>query len=280
MRAALLAAPLAALLLAAGAALGGAPLSLEGSFVQGGLVMGRAEPGAEVLLDGRPLRVGADGLFLLGFERDAAPSAELVVRHADGTEERRTLAIARREYETQRIDGLPQNMVTPSAEDLARIEAEADEIAAARARDTSDAYFLSGFAWPAEGTVTGVYGTARILNGEPRQPHYGIDIAAPEGAEVRADADGIVVLAEPDLFYTGGTVILDHGFGLSSAFSHLSVLAVAPGDFVRKGDLIGRVGATGRVTGAHLDWRVNLFERRLDPALLVPPMPAAEAAAR
>lgn len=253
-------------------------LALEGAFVQGGLVVGRTQADAQVSLDGAPVRVGPDGLFLLGFGREAAPSALLELGFPDGTSERRALAIAQRSYTIQRIDGLPENMVSPSAEEQARIEAENRKIAAARARDTEDAYFLSGFAWPAEGSITGVYGTARVLNGEPRQPHYGVDIAAPEGAAVVADADGVVALAEPDLFFTGGTVILDHGFGLSSAFSHLSEIAVSPGQFVRWGQVIGRVGRTGRATAAHLDWRINLFDRRLDPALLVPPMPAAEAA--
>ena len=248
-------------------------LRLDGPLIQGGLVRGATEPGAEVRFQGRRVRVSAEGLFLVGFGRDDEGPFALEVRHPDGAVTRRSLAIARREYPVQRIDGLPPNMVTPSAAELARIRREAARIAEVRARDTGKALFAGGFAWPLAGAVTGVYGSQRILNGEPRRPHYGVDIAAPEGAPVTAPADGVVALAEPDLFFTGGTVMLDHGHGLTSVYSHLSEVAVVRGARVRQGDVIGRVGATGRVTGAHLDWRVNLFATRLDPALIAGPMP-------
>ncbi len=146
-------------------------------------------------------------------------------------------------------------------------------IAEARARDTPEALFAGGFVWPAIGPISGVYGSRRVLNGEPKRPHYGVDVAAPEGSPVVAPADGIVALAEDDLYYTGGTVMLDHGHGLTSVFLHMSEVAAPLGARVRQGELIGRIGATGRVTGAHLDWRINLFTTRLDPALLVGPMP-------
>ncbi len=248
-------------------------LRLDGPLIQGGLVRGATEPGAEVRFQGRRVRVSPEGLFLVGFGRDDEGPFALEVRHPDGAVTRRSLAIARREYPVQRIDGLPPNMVTPSAAELARIRREAARIAEVRARDTREALFAGGFAWPLAGTVTGVYGSQRILNGEPRRPHYGVDIAAPKGAPVTAPADGVVALAEADLFFTGGTVMLDHGHGLTSVYSHLSEVGVTRGARVRQGDVIGRVGATGRVTGAHLDWRVNLFATRLDPALLAGPMP-------
>lgn len=178
-----------------------------------------------------------------------------------------------RRYETQRIDGLPGRMVTPSTEALKRIHRENSRIAAVRRLDTGRPHYRTGFVWPVVGTVTGVYGSRRILNGEPRRPHYGIDIAADAGTPVRSPADGVVALAADDLYFTGGTVMIDHGFGVTTVLSHLESVDVGVGRTVRQGDVVGAVGATGRVTGPHLDWRVNWFGARLDPALLVPPMP-------
>jgi len=259
---------LALLFLAAAPARAG-DIELDGDLVQGGLVIGRAPQAREVRLDGVPVPLRPGGRFLLGFAHDAGPLARLSVAFADGRTEERRLAIAQRAYEVQRIDGLPENMVTPGPEELARIERERRLIAAARAIDWPVAMFDAGFVWPAVGPISGVYGSRRILNGEERQPHFGVDVAAPEGAPVVAPALGIVRLAAPDLYFTGGTVILDHGYGVSSTFSHLSAVEVSAGDEVAQGEAIGRVGKTGRATGAHLDWRVNLFDLRLDPALLV-----------
>ncbi len=247
-------------------------LRLEGPLIQGGLVIGATEPDAEVRIDGRRVRVSAEGLFLIGFGRDEKGPVVQELRHADGGVTTRRLVIGPREYRLQRIDGLPAKMVTPDAESLARIQREGALIAAVRAKDNPEPLFAGGFVWPARGPISGVYGSQRILNGEPRRPHFGVDVAAPEGAPVTAPADGIVALAEGDLYYTGGTVMLDHGHGLTSVYSHMSAVAVTLGQRVAQGDIIGRVGATGRVTGAHLDWRVNLFKTRLDPALLVGPM--------
>ena len=246
-------------------------VELDGPLIQGGLVVGRAVPGAEVRLDGRRIRVDSAGRFVIGFGRDAAPTARLEVHAPDGPVERRELAIAQRAYEIQRIDGLPPAMVTPPPQVLARIKREAALIAEVRKIDSDRADFLAGWIWPVEGRITGVYGSQRILNGEPRQPHYGIDIAAALGTQVVAAADGMVALAESDLYFTGGTVILDHGHGLTAAYSHLQRVSVTAGQRVRRGEAIGTVGATGRVTGAHLDWRLNWFEVRLDPALVLPP---------
>ncbi|MEE8274951.1 MAG: M23 family metallopeptidase [Alphaproteobacteria bacterium] len=264
---------LPALLLAPALAVAG-QFTLDGPLIQGGLLRGVTEPGAEVTFEGRRVRVSAQGLFIVGFGRDDEGPFTLEVRHADGTTTHRHLDIEKRDYRIQRIDGLPPKMVTPDAEALARIRRENARIAEARARDTPEALFAGGFAWPVEGPISGVYGSQRVLNGEPRRPHFGVDVAAPAGTPVKAPADGIVALAEEDLYYTGGTVMLDHGHGLTSVYSHLSAVTVTVGERVRQGEVIGRVGATGRVTGAHLDWRVNWFKTRLDPALLVPPMPA------
>lgn len=251
---------------------GAVTLEMNGAFSQGGIVMGRTDPGAEITLDGTPVRVSADGVFVLGFGRDAALRAELIARGAGGSERRETLAIAKREYRIQRIDGLPPKYVAPPAEVLARIRRENAEIKRVRQIDTDYPYFAEGFVWPAKGRISGVYGSQRVLNGEPRRPHYGIDIAAPAGTPVVAPAGGIVRLAAKDLYYTGGTIILDHGHGFSSAFLHMKDVTVTVGQEVKRGEPIGTVGSTGRSTGAHLDWRLNWFNVRVDPAFLVPPM--------
>ena len=251
-------------------------LELAGQATQGGLLFGVTEPQAQVSLDGRPVEVAADGRFVLGFGRDAKPEALLVVRHPDGSTEERVLAIAQRSYLVQRIEGLPLAMVTPPPEAMKRIKADQALVDAARTRDIHEPLFESGFVWPAMGPISGVYGSQRILNGEPRAPHWGVDIASPGGAPVVAPADGVVTLAEPDLYLTGGTLIIDHGLSLSSTFLHLSTIEVKVGDRVRQGAQVGRVGATGRATGPHLHWGMNWRDARLDPALLVPPMPEAK----
>lgn len=267
---------LLALILLAGlpAAWGAEGLRLNGPLVQGGLVAGQAVPGSQVRLDGETVRVRADGRFLIGFGRDMGPEAVLEVRPPGGTPQIHRLRIAAQDYDIQRIEGLPPAMVTPPGAVLERIRADARQVRAARLVDTDVPLLDSGFIWPVEGRITGVYGSQRILNGEPRRPHFGIDIAAPTGTPVVAAADGIVRLAETDMYFTGGTILIDHGYGVNSVYSHLESVAVPVGAEVRKGQLIGTVGATGRSTGPHLDWRVNLFLTRLDPALLVPPMPA------
>jgi murein DD-endopeptidase MepM/ murein hydrolase activator NlpD len=248
-------------------------LTLAGALSQGGLVTGRTLPGAEVRLDGRPVRVGADGRFLLGFGREAAPEAVLELTLPDGTVARRTLAIEQRSYDIQRIDGLPQEKVTPPEAVLARIADERAMVAVVRKVDRPEPWFETGFVWPVTGPISGVYGSQRILNGEPKWPHFGVDVAVPVGTPVVAPADGLVVVAHDDMYYSGGTVLLDHGYGLTSAYLHLHEVSVAEGQMLRQGDRLGSVGATGRVTGAHLDWRFNWFDRRLDPVLIAGPMP-------
>ncbi len=251
------------------------PLTLRGSFVQGGLVEGRVPDSATVTLDGRPVRPDAGGVFLLGFGRDAKPNAVLEIRYADGTSRRQLLSVEQRHYEVQRINGLPAESVMPDAEGLKRIAEDRARVAAARERESATLWFEGGFVWPAIGPISGTYGTQRILNGEPRQPHFGVDVAAVIGTPVAAAADGVVSLAEVDMVLTGKTIVIDHGLGLNTIYSHLDAIAVRSGAPVRKGQMIGRVGATGRVTGPHLHWGASLFQVPLDPALLVGPMPAA-----
>jgi murein DD-endopeptidase MepM/ murein hydrolase activator NlpD len=251
-------------------------MALEGDLVQGGLIVGRVAPGSFIFADGRQMRVSADGVFIFGIGRDAASGIELRVGGPDGAETVRTIAVAARNYEIQRIDGLPARQVNPSEDDLARIGADAALIADVRKRDSPGTHFLSGFVWPVTGTVSGVFGSQRILNGEPRRPHNGVDVAAPEGTPVVAAADGIVALRHADMYFTGKTVMIDHGHGLSSVYVHMSVIAVADGQRVAKGETIGQVGATGRVTGPHLHWGVSHFATPIDPALLVPAMEQAQ----
>jgi murein DD-endopeptidase MepM/ murein hydrolase activator NlpD len=186
------------------------------------------------------------------------------------------LQIATRQYEIQKVEGLPQNLVTPSAEEEARIAREQAEVTQARTLDLDEPLFESKFIWPALGPISGVYGSQRILNGTPRAPHYGVDVAAPEGSPVVSPADGLVTFAKPDLLLTGGTLIIDHGHGLSSTFLHLSRIDVKVGQRLHQGDLVGAVGATGRATGPHLHWGMNWFDVRVDPALVVGPMPATQ----
>lgn len=248
-------------------------LALDDPLTQGSLVRGQVAPGQTVTLDGRAIATTGDGHFVVGFGREHPPHATLRVSGQDSVFER-TLAIEAREYQTQHIEGLPRKMVTPDPDDLARIRRDQAEVKAARAAQSSRLDFLQPFRWPVVGIITGVYGSRRILNGEPRNPHYGIDIAAPAGTPVRAPAPGQVTLAHPDMYYTGATLILDHGFGVSSTFLHLQGIDVAVGQTVAAGEQIGRVGSSGRSTGPHLDWRMNWFEVRVDPALLAGPMPA------
>ena len=247
--------------------------TVTGVPVEGGLLFVESAPGTTATLDGKPVPVAQDGSFLVGFHRDTPGTMVLRIREPGEEELRMELEIAQREYAEQRIDGLPSNLVTPPTEVLQRIRDEAGRVREARAAPVTTPHYLNGFEWPAVGCITGVYGTRRILNGEPRQPHYGIDLAAPRGAPVRAAGDGVVVMAERDLYYSGGTLIIAHGQGLTSTYLHLSSISVGRGDRVRKGDLVATVGSTGRSTGPHLDWRFNWQDARIDPELVVPAGP-------
>ena len=250
-------------------------LQLQGNLMQGGLVWGKVSPGTQVSLDGEMLDVLPDGTTFAGFGRDAAATAELVVAGPEPCAQ--TLRIARREYNIQRVEGVPQKTVTPSPEHVERILREQALVNAAKDRYVERPDLLqgalAGFQWPAVGPISGVYGSQRYYNGKAGNPHYGVDMAVPTGTPVLAPAAGVVTLAEPDLFFSGGTIILDHGFRFSSSFLHMSKILVETGQEVQAGDVIGEVGATGRATGAHLDWRMNWRNHRIDPQLLAPPMP-------
>jgi murein DD-endopeptidase MepM/ murein hydrolase activator NlpD len=248
-------------------------LDLNGVFMQGGMVKGKAEPGLRILLDDEEIFIGPGGDFVFGFGRDAPPKATLTIVHPDGAEDYVPLAVAPQSYRIEPVDGLPPETVEIPEAEKARREKERDMVREARAKRTTALDWVGGFKLPAEGRISGVYGSQRILNGEPAYPHYGIDIAAPVGTPVRAPASGRVVLAQPDFLLEGGIIIIDHGFEVSSTLMHLSQVAVKVGQIVRQGERVGAVGATGRANGPHVDWRVNWGEVRLDPALLVGQIP-------
>lgn len=250
------------------------PVELSGVATQGGLLRGHVDPGARVILGDQTLQVSPEGYFLLGFGRDAPLESELTIELPNGERRTHNLSLEKRVYEEQRIDGLPQKTVTPSQKDLDRIWAEQKLLNTARARDDARTDFLADFMWPVTGRISGVYGSRRILNGTPKRPHLGVDIAAPQGTPVLAPAAGVVSLVYNDMFYTGGTLMLQHGYGLSTMYVHLSRIFVEQGQEVKQGDKIAEVGMTGRATGPHLHWAMTLHNVFLDPALLVGPMPA------
>lgn len=265
-------APALAVLLMASPALA-CELSLEGPAKQGGLLIGTVTPGASVSVDGTAVRVSADGHFLVGFGRDAKSEARVEAVMRDGRRLGCPVSVATRHYQIQRIDGLPKRQVTPDPKAVARIRADNAAIGKVRKLDTATTDFLAGFDWPLRGRISGIFGSQRILNGKPRSPHNGVDIAAPTGTPIHAPAPGVVRLVHPDMFYTGKSIMLDHGHGLTSVYVHMSAIAVKEGQRVAKGDVIGKVGKTGRATGPHLHWGVSLFATHLDPMLLAGPMP-------
>jgi murein DD-endopeptidase MepM/ murein hydrolase activator NlpD len=240
---------------------------------QGGLARGEAPPGTSLSLDGRAVLVAPDGKFILGFGRDAPLRMTLAAAFPDGSATTREIALEKHAYDVQRINGLPPLMVNPDSALMPRIKAELDKIRAARKTESDMLAFEIAPEWPVTGPISGVYGSQRILNGEPRAPHLGVDIAAPAGTPIKAALAGTVTLAEHDLYFTGGTVIIDHGYGLSSIYQHMSRLDVTVGQHLEQGDIVGAIGATGRVTGAHLHWGMNWYEVAIDPQLLVGPMP-------
>lgn len=242
---------------------------LQGDFIQGGLVHGKVTPNSTLKINGHMVRVSKNGEFIIGFGRDYPARSILIIVTPGGVEYEHAIQIAQREYKIQRIDGLPKAQVNPDKQALLRIKQESKQISKARSLDEDRMDFKAGFIWPTKGPISGVFGSQRILNGEPRQPHYGIDVVAPVGTKVVAPAAGVVTYVD-DMYFSGGTLVLDHGHNLSSSFLHLEKILVQVGDYVQQGEKIALVGATGRVTGAHLDWRMNWHAQRIDPGLLMP----------
>ena len=241
---------------------------LNGKFTQGALLRGQAPAGAKVTLNGETVQTNKDGKFVIGFEREAPLQQTLVVKLDNGQKWQRDITLEKREYNIQRIDGLEQKMVSPPAEVTARIKQDNINVANARSGNTDLDALFTRFEWPAKGVISGVYGSQRILNGVPKWPHYGLDIANETGTPVYAPVDGVVTMAD-DLYYSGNTLILDHGMRVFSTFLHMDTITVEVGETVKQGEQIGTIGSTGRSTGPHLDWRINLGNTRLDPQTII-----------
>ncbi|MFN7783730.1 MAG: M23 family metallopeptidase [Lysobacterales bacterium] len=257
------------LLLLAAPALQAGPIPER--LAQGGVAIVQLAPGECAELDGRTLKVSPEGWLVFGIGREATGALEFVRIDRDGRRHARAIRIVPRDFRIERVNGLPQQTVTPDPAIAERIAREQVAVGKARERNDDRIDFAAGFVRPIEGgRISGVYGSQRILNGEPRAPHMGLDIAVPTGTPIQAPAAGVVSFVGPDLFLTGGTVLLDHGHGLSSSFLHLSRIDVREGQRIERGETIGAVGATGRASGPHLHWGLNWFETRLDPALLLP----------
>ncbi len=240
-------------------------VTFYGKFIQGSFILGKAETGSEIFIDNKKVKVTSDGYFALGLGRDRKNDVVITIN-----KKKIVKKVYKRKYNIQRIDGLEEKKVTPPEEVYERIKRENKWIGEARAINSDLTFFKNKFAIPVENAIiTGVYGSQRVLNGKPKWPHYGLDFAADEGTKIKAMLDGTVTLAESDLFYTGGTLIFDHGHGISTLYMHMEKILVKKGQKIKQGDIIGTVGSTGRATGAHLDVRLNWFQIRLDPATVL-----------
>ena len=237
-----------------------------GDFKQGSFILGKTDPNSKVYIDNRKVRVSSDGYFAFGLDRDRKNNVLIKVNNGMETKliEKK---VFKRKYKIQRIDGLPPKQVTPPPEVYERIKKDNILIGKARAIDSKLVFFKDKFIYPIDKyIITGVYGSQRILNGKPRRPHYGIDFHAPEGTPVKSMMDGVVTLVENDMYFTGGTIIFDHGHGVSTLYMHMKDINVKKGQKVKKGEVVGTLGQSGRATGPHLDIRLNWFEVKLDPA--------------
>ena len=239
-------------------------VEFKGKFIQGHYIVGVTDPSSKIIIDKKNVKVSEDGYFVFGIDRDRKFDLT-ITKINNGKKEKIIKKNLKRKYNIQRIDGLEESKVTPPESVYKRIKKENNKIGEARAINSDLPFFKNQFIMPVEGIISGVYGSQRILNGKPRWPHYGIDIAAKKGTMIKSSGSGVVTMAEDDLYYTGGTIIMDHGHGISTIYSHLETVLVSVGDKINKGDLIGTVGSTGRSTGPHLDFRVNWFQTRLDP---------------
>ena len=239
-------------------------IEFKGKFLQGHYIIGQTDPSAQIIIGKKEVKVSDDGFFVFGIDRDRKFDLT-ITKIQDGKKEKIIKKVLKRKYNIQRIDGLEESKVTPPESVYKRIKEENNKIGKARAINSSLPFFKNQFIMPVEGIISGVYGSQRILNGKPRWPHYGIDIAAKQGTMIKSSGSGVVTMAEADLYYTGGTIIMDHGHGISTIYSHLESVMVSVGDKINQGDVIGTVGSTGRSTGPHLDFRLNWFQTRLDP---------------
>ena len=243
-------------------------IEFKGKFLQGHYIIGITNPSAKILIGKKEIKVSKDGYFVFGIDRDRKFDVT-ITKIINDKKEVITKRVLKRKYNIQRIDGLEESKVTPPESVYKRIKEENNKIGEARAINSDLPFFKNQFIMPVEGIISGVYGSQRILNGKPRWPHYGIDIAAKQGTMIKSSGSGTVTMAEDDLYYTGGTIIMDHGHGISTIYSHLETVMVSVGDRINQGDIIGTVGSTGRSTGPHLDFRVNWFQTRLDPMSVI-----------
>lgn len=239
------------------------------SVSQGALVFGKVPPGSKVSYAGRLLRVSNYGTVVFGVGRDEKGPLEIEIKRADGIREAVLVAVTPRDWPVEHINGVPPKTVNPPPAIAERIKREQAQVTAARNRDDDRTGFAKPFIWPVQGRISGRFGNGRVYNSQPGAGHSGMDIAAPNGTPIKAPAAGVVTFATPDLYLTGGTLLLDHGFGVSSNFLHLSRIDVKVGDVVEQGQVIGAVGATGRATGPHLHWGMNWFDVRVDPLLVL-----------
>ena len=239
-------------------------IEFQGKFIQGYFILGITETNAKIIVGEKEVKVSKDGFFVFGIDRDRKYDIVISIKNTNSNK-KIVKKVIKRKYNIQRIDGLDEKKVTPPEEVYKRIKEENNRIGEARAINSDLTFFKEQFIMPVKGIISGVYGSQRILNGKPRWPHYGIDIAADQGTMILSSGTGIVTMAEDDLYYTGGTIIMDHGHGISTIYSHLENVLVSVGDQINQGDIIGTVGSTGRSTGPHLDFRVNWFQTRLDP---------------
>ena len=244
-------------------------VEFNGKFIQGHYIIGKTDPNSTVTIDKIKVKVSKDGFFAFGLDRERKYDVVIKIKK-NGNINKIIKKVQKRKYNIQRIDGLEEKKVTPPEEVYERIKNENKLIAKAREINSDLDFFKNKFILPLENAIiTGVYGSQRILNGKPRWPHYGIDIAADKGTMILSSGTGVVTMAESDLYYTGGTIIMDHGHGISTIYSHLEDVLVEVGDQINQGDAIGTVGSTGRSTGPHLDVRLNWFQTRLDPATVL-----------
>ena len=239
-------------------------IEFQGKFIQGHFILGKTNPKAKIIVGKKEVKISKDGFFVFGIDRDRKFDLTFT-KILDEKKSIITKTVLKRKYNIQRIDGLEESKVTPPESVYKRIKKENNAIGEARAINSNLNFFKDKFIMPVEGIISGVYGSQRILNGKPKWPHYGIDIAAKQGTMIKSSGAGVVTMAEDDLYYTGGTIIMDHGHGISTIYSHLENILVSVGDKINQGDVIGTVGSTGRSTGPHLDFRVNWFQTRLDP---------------
>jgi len=238
--------------------------------VQGSMIIGQVIGDGEISFEQHKLSQTQNGIVVFGVGRDASEEVYVILKSLDGKSKKVAITVKQRKWKIERVDGLPPSKVNPVGDEvLKRIRKEGKLVREARAKASDLEFFLDRFILPAKGRISGVYGSQRVLNGQPKRPHFGLDVANKTGTPVLAPVNGVVSLVHNDMYYSGGTLIIDHGYGISSTYIHLNSVDVKAGDKVSQGQQIGTIGATGRATGPHLDWRLNWFNTRLDPQLLI-----------